>query len=93
MPSGQFLMEDFYYAGGLPAVMRELGENGLLEQDALTVTGRTIGDNVKTRRNWNTDVIRPLDKPVHGPRAGSPCCAATSRRTARSSSPRPPRRR
>src|SRR5258707_15444481 len=43
MPSGQFLMEDFYYAGGLPAVIRELGD--LVHRDALTVNGRTMGDN------------------------------------------------
>ncbi len=41
MPSGQYLMEDFYYAGGLPAVIRELGD--LVHRDALTVNGRTHG--------------------------------------------------
>ena len=49
MPSGQFLMEDFYYAGGLPAVMRALGEHGLLHTDALTVNGKTIWENVQRR--------------------------------------------
>jgi len=63
MPSGRFLMEDFYYAGGLPAVMRALGEHGLLEKDALTVTGRSMWDNVKDATNWNTDVIREWDNP------------------------------
>ena len=48
-PSGKFLMEDFYYAGGLPAVHRELLAAGLLRDDALTVNGATIGDNVKAR--------------------------------------------
>jgi len=48
MPSGKYLMEDFYYAGGLPAVLRELGENDLLQRDALTVNGITPGDSKKT---------------------------------------------
>ena len=42
MPSGEFLMEDFYYAGGLPVVLRELGENGILHKRAMTVNGKTI---------------------------------------------------
>src|SRR5687768_1253764 len=44
-PSGRFLMEDFHYAGGLPAVLRALGENGLLNRDAMTVNGRTMWEN------------------------------------------------
>jgi dihydroxy-acid dehydratase len=63
-PSGRFLMEDFYYAGGLPAVMRTLGENGLLHRDALTVNGRTMWENVKDAPNWNREVIRPFAAPV-----------------------------
>ncbi len=47
MPSGRFLMEDFYYAGGLPAVIRAMGEHGLLQKDALTVNGKTIWENCK----------------------------------------------
>ncbi len=68
MPSGRFLMEDFYYAGGLPAVLRLLGENGLLHRDALTVNGKTIWENSEGAPNWNSEVIRPVDKPlaVHG---------------------------
>jgi len=61
MPSGKYLMEDFYYAGGLPAVMREIGD--LLHKDALTVNGRTVWENVKDAPCWNRDVIFPLDKP------------------------------
>jgi dihydroxy-acid dehydratase len=61
MPSGQYLMEDFYYAGGLPAVMREVGS--LLHKDALTVNGRTLWDNVKDAVCYNRDVIFPLKKP------------------------------
>ena len=63
MPSGRFLMEDFYYAGGLPAVLRALGENGMLDRGAFTVTGQSIWDNVKDAPNWNTEVIRTFDNP------------------------------
>ena len=63
MPSGRFLMEDYYYAGGLPAVLRALGEHGLLDKDALTVTGQSMWDNVKDAPNWNTEVIRGWDNP------------------------------
>ena len=68
MPSGRFLMEDFYYAGGVPAVVRALGEHGLINKDALTVNGKTIWDNCKDAPNWNQEVIRPFDKPLvqHG---------------------------
>jgi dihydroxy-acid dehydratase len=54
-------MEDFCYAGGLPAVMRELGE--LLHTDALTVTGNTVRQNVEDAPTWNRDVIMPFDRP------------------------------
>jgi dihydroxy-acid dehydratase len=64
MPSGRFLMEDFCYAGGLPVVMKALGEHGLLNKDALTVNGRTMWDNVKGAENFNQEVIRPFDKPL-----------------------------
>jgi L-arabonate dehydrase len=65
MPSGRFLMEEFYYAGGLPAVLRRLGEHGLLPHpDALTVNGRTLWDNVREAPNNNPEVIRPLDRPL-----------------------------
>jgi dihydroxy-acid dehydratase len=61
MPSGRFLMEDFYYAGGLPVVIKEILH--LLHKDALTVNGRTIGDNVQSAINYNGEVITPLEKP------------------------------
>jgi L-arabonate dehydrase len=64
MPSGQFLMEDFYYAGGLPTVLRMLGETRLLHREALTVNGKTIWENSKDAPNWNPQVIRPLDNPI-----------------------------
>jgi dihydroxy-acid dehydratase len=63
MPSGKYLMEDFYYAGGLPAVLRELGENGLLHKDAVTVNGKTIWENNKDAPCWNRDVVFPFKKP------------------------------
>ena len=63
-PSGRYLMEDLFYAGGLPAVMRALGENGLLNRDALTVNGKTQWENCHDAPNWNTDVIRTFDNPV-----------------------------
>ncbi|OTP80631.1 IlvD/Edd family dehydratase [Caballeronia sordidicola] len=62
-PSGEFLMEDFYYAGGLPAVLRELGEHGLLHKDALTVNGKTIWDNVSNARNDDEKVITRFAAP------------------------------
>jgi dihydroxy-acid dehydratase len=61
-PSGKYLMEDFFYAGGLPAVLRELLP--LLHAHALTVNGRPLGDNVRDARIWNEDVIRPLALPL-----------------------------
>jgi L-arabonate dehydrase len=64
MPSGKYLMEDFYYAGGLPALIRILGENGLLHKDALTANGKTIWENCQDAPNWNADVIRPFDRPL-----------------------------
>jgi dihydroxy-acid dehydratase len=63
-PSGRFLMEDFHYAGGVPAVLRRLDDLGLLHRDARTVNGRTIGENCRQAPNWNAEVIRPADKPL-----------------------------
>jgi L-arabonate dehydrase len=61
MPSGKYLMEDFYYAGGLPVVIREIGKH--IHKGALTVNGETIWDNVKDAFNYNEAVITPLSKP------------------------------
>jgi L-arabonate dehydrase len=63
MPSGKYLMEDFCYAGGLPTVLRELGENNRLHKDAMTVNGQTIWENNKDAPCWNRDVIFPFKKP------------------------------
>jgi len=62
MPSGQYLMEDFYYAGGLPAVIREL--DSLIHRDALTVNGKTIGENVEEAPCYNRDVVKSLAEPL-----------------------------
>ncbi|MBW8910144.1 MAG: dihydroxy-acid dehydratase [Mesorhizobium sp.] len=66
MPSGRFLMEDFCYAGGIPAVMKEIAD--MLDLDALTVTGKSVGENIADAQNYNPEVIRPRDKALtpHG---------------------------
>lgn len=58
MPSGKYLMEDFYYAGGLPVVMRQLAEAGMLHKDALTVTGQPVWEGIRDAACWDQDVIR-----------------------------------
>ncbi|MCM8913228.1 dihydroxy-acid dehydratase [Pseudomonas inefficax] len=64
-PSGRFLMEEFYYAGGLPAVIRRLGENGLLPNPAaLTANGKSLWDNCQAAPLYDEEVIRPIDKPL-----------------------------
>jgi dihydroxy-acid dehydratase len=62
MPSGKFLMEDFYYAGGVPAVVRELGDR--IHRDAMTVNGKTIGENTADAPCWNREVIREIGNPI-----------------------------
>jgi L-arabonate dehydrase len=69
MPSGRFLMEDFYYAGGLPVVLRTLGERDLLNKDVLTVNGKPLWENVKDAPCWNRDVITSFEEPFK-PEAG-----------------------
>ena len=61
-PAGRFLMEDLFYAGGLPAVMSQIAD--LLHLDALTVSTRTVGENIAGAEIINTDVIRPADDPL-----------------------------
>ena len=62
-PSGRFLMQDFHEAGGLPAIIRDLAENGLLHRDALTVTGKSLWENNREAQCWNPEVIYSVDKP------------------------------
>ncbi|MCA3178450.1 MAG: L-arabinonate dehydratase [Burkholderiaceae bacterium] len=63
-PSGDtYLMEDFYYAGGMPALLKRI--EGHLHRDAMTVNGRTIGENVANAQTYNDEVIRPLDRPIY----------------------------
>jgi dihydroxy-acid dehydratase len=62
MPSGRFLMEDFYYAGGVPAVVRALGD--LIHKDAITVNGKTMGENTADAPCWNAEVIHSREKPI-----------------------------
>ncbi len=63
-PSGEFLMEDFYYAGGLPAVLKRLGETGLLNKECLTANGKTLWENNSQAPCYNDEVIRTLDNPL-----------------------------
>jgi len=62
MPSGKYLMEDFYYAGGLPVLMQSMSH--LLHLDALTVSGKTVGENIATAQCYNRDVIATADTPL-----------------------------
>ncbi|HWG58030.1 MAG TPA: IlvD/Edd family dehydratase [Candidatus Acidoferrales bacterium] len=62
-PSGSYLMEDFFHAGGVPAVLRELGEAGVLHREALTVNGETIWENVEEAPCWNREVIHAFAEP------------------------------
>jgi L-arabonate dehydrase len=62
MPSGEYLMEDFYYAGGLPVIIDQLRK--IIHTDALTVNGKTIGENCIDAPCYNSDVIAPLEKPL-----------------------------
>lgn len=63
-PSGEYLMEEFYYSGGLPAVLRRLGEADKLNRDVLTVNGKTLWENVQDAPCYNDDVIRTMDNPL-----------------------------
>ena len=62
-PSGQYLMEDFFYAGGLAALLKEIAP--LLHGDQMTVTGQTLADNIAPAINYNPDVIRNMDEPLN----------------------------
>ncbi len=68
-PSGRFLMEDLSSAGGLPSVLRELGEAGVLHPEVITANGRTLGENTKDAPCWNREVVHPWGRPFK-PEAG-----------------------
>ncbi len=61
MPSGKYLMEEFFYAGGLPVVMKSIADGGMLHKEALTVSGKPVWEDIKDVKNWNEDVIRPVE--------------------------------
>ncbi len=71
LPSGRFLMEDFCYAGGLPVVLQELAEAGLLNSSQMTVTGRSIGENVAGATCWDREVVRTVNEPFMPPNRGT----------------------
>jgi dihydroxy-acid dehydratase len=62
MPSGKYLMEDFYYAGGLPAVIKEM--SGFLNKNAITVNGKSLVENSKGAKIWNEEVIATAENPI-----------------------------
>ena len=68
-PAGKYLGEEYYRAGGLPAVLNELIAAGRLHADALTINGKTVGENVRQAKSADADVIRPFAKPLR-PHAG-----------------------
>jgi len=63
-PAGFYLGEEYFRAGGLPAVMNELMKRKLIHEDALTINGRTMGENCRGREVTDPDVIKPIDKPM-----------------------------
>ncbi len=69
MPSGRFLMEDFCYAGGIPAVMAELGD--LLHTSHVSVTGKTLTENIEEAKCWNREVIKTVAEPLQPPGTGT----------------------
>jgi dihydroxy-acid dehydratase len=69
MPSGKYLMEDFCYAGGIPAVMRELAD--LLHTEHVGVAGRALADTIAAAECWNREVIRPLADPLQPAGSGT----------------------
>jgi dihydroxy-acid dehydratase len=63
-PAGEYLGEEYFRAGGLPAVLSELIEAGKIRENAVTCNGRTIGENCRGKHSWDRDVIRPYEKPL-----------------------------
>jgi dihydroxy-acid dehydratase len=64
-PGGPHHIQDLHQAGGIPALMKELSRRGLIHQNLLTVTGKSIGDNLKGKKILNPEVIRPIERPYH----------------------------
>ena len=69
MPSGKYLMEDFFYAGGIPVVMAELGN--MIHRDHVTVTGKSVAENIAKAKNWNAEVITPVAQPFQNAGSGT----------------------
>lgn len=64
-PGGPFHLQDLHRAGGIPALMAELNRKKMIHKDVMTVTGKTVGENIKGKKRLNSEVIRPLEKPYH----------------------------
>src|SRR4030043_62848 len=64
-PGGPYHIQDLHHAGGIPALMKELSRGGLIHQGLLTVTGKSVGENLKGKKIFNPEVIRPLERPYH----------------------------
>ena len=70
-PAGEFLGEEYFRAGGLPAVMSELIAAGKIHEDAITANGRTMGENCRGKHSWDRTVIRPYETPFCARRRAS----------------------
>ena len=64
-PGGPHHIQDLHHAGGIPALMKELSRGGLIHQDPLTVTGKSVEENLKGKKIFNPEVIRPVERPYH----------------------------
>jgi dihydroxy-acid dehydratase len=64
-PGGPHHLLELHQAGGIPALMLELSRGGLIHQESITVTGKSVGENLKGKKNINPEVIRPIEKPYH----------------------------
>ena len=64
-PGGPYHLQDLHRAGGIPALMAELSRKKMIHVDTLTVTSRTVGENIKGKKSLNSEVIRPLERPYH----------------------------
>jgi len=64
-PGGPYHLQDLHRAGGIPALMAELSRKKMIHVDPLTVTGRTVGENIRGKKSLDSEVIRPLERPYH----------------------------